>query len=1053
MDSATSNFKLPQLAIKVSGDRSNCIHKNSNEQIESTNQFALSPNLQGNHCKEWLESGIEPTLIALNLQSLSEEAIAEWFFQYLPKSARRNDGRIRTGYLSAYRNPLRGGWGVAGYNPEDWSEEPELRSFKPDTPRIGKDGKVVKYDFPKNARHNPILPRVSHAIASDIFRSSGLNYLQLTNKYAPAEIKRGIDDNAECTWFWQAVLDNPSIPVSLTEGIKKCLSLLGKSQAAIAVSSITTWGAIKGSSQIHPWLKLFAKRRKFYLTFDRDTKPKTVAAVNRQCFKLGSALIKAGASRVRRISWSGSAKGIDDFIYNIEQKYGDRYCRKVLNRCFKNAPDYLHFNESVDLPGKVKFVNRRYLKPTDVSELKHKILIIKSAKGTNKTGVLADLVHSDRYSGIPTINLSYLEKLARELGNRLDLPYRTEKNTASLRNAVGYSLCLDSFSPNNSIPFHAEQWSDAGITIDEFTQVFQHLAFGNTEIRKYRKLVLENLGKKLADCWNNDKPIRIADADANSRSINLIYRLIQLYSDKPIEREDLENNTLTLINQYQPKKGNLYLYREPSPKQIRADLIERFSRKENLLILSSSQKSKSADGTINLEKLARKYYKPHEILRIDSKSTSDPNHPAFGIDGEILSNLIKTGTYKIIIASPTICTGISIDDNYQDKGDTSILGYFSAVFSFQSGNLPLNSIRQQLLRLRDFEVDRYLWIPKIGKNFIGSKSSNPIELITDCKQEAKLSLSLLGFREAEQLIESNLCPLTTFWAKTGAEINYQNYHYREILIAHLESEGWNVIIREPALSNHKLKKIWKQRKEIKADSQSAEDEAIASATEIGETEAKKLAKKRCLSANQDLQLNKYNIKQKYSVEEVNPELVKADRDKLYPALQLQFWLGLGREYLEEFERNRINKYKEQNSGRLFVPDLNQSTNILKIKVLELIKPYLDKLLDADTEWSNKSKNLLELKEFINRDLKRFNQVLKSGIAVDDSPITVAQKILKKIGLKLNYLRNVRDGEKRLRIYGAAISRYDGVDCSYILNRWSEYLSALYSEKINLSGAA
>ncbi|MDJ0648142.1 MAG: hypothetical protein QNJ60_05490 [Xenococcaceae cyanobacterium MO_188.B19] len=57
-------------------------------------------------------------------------------------------------------------------------------------------------------------------------------------------------------------------------------------------------------------------------------------------------------------------------------------------------------------------------------------------------------------------------------------------------------------------------------------------------------------------------------------------------------------------------------------------------------------------------------------------------------------------------------------------------------------------------------------------------------------------------------------------------------------------------------------------------------------------------------------------------------------------------------------------------------------------------------------------------------MARFNQILGCGIAINDSPITVVEKILKKINQRLPYLRNERDGDKRLRIYGAAKSKLD-----------------------------
>lgn len=248
--------------------------------------------INSNHLAEWQQSEIAQSLIELNLLCLEEEAIAEWYFQYLPNSARRNDGRIRDGYLRAYKEPLKGGWGLAGYNPLDWHSEPELRNFKPDSPRIDRDGKPIKYDIPQNAQHHPILLRVSYAVASQIFRNAGLNFWELTKTFAPRELLTGVEDNQECFWFWQAIAKNPTVSVSLAEGGKKCLSLLTQGRCAIAVTSITTWRAGKGSNKLHPWLELFSKNRQFYLTFDQDSKPKTISAVNKQCIRLGSALIK-----------------------------------------------------------------------------------------------------------------------------------------------------------------------------------------------------------------------------------------------------------------------------------------------------------------------------------------------------------------------------------------------------------------------------------------------------------------------------------------------------------------------------------------------------------------------------------------------------------------------------------------------------------------------------------------------------------------------------------------------------------------------------------------
>ena len=253
------------------------------------------------NAKEWRKSSIAESLINLNLEILTTEEIAEWFFQYLSHSARRNDGRIREGYLRAYANPLQGGWGIKGYDPLNLEAEPELRTFKPNSPRIAKDGKPIKYDSPKNSKHYPILPRVSYEVASMVCRQAGVNFLAMTEKYAPLELVTGVDDEAECRWFWRLILDNPQIPLTITEGGKKCLALLSQGHCAVAVTSITTWRAEKGSNKLHSWLVPLVKDRRNYIAFDQDPKKTTQWAVNNQALKLGNAIIKAGALTLPRL--------------------------------------------------------------------------------------------------------------------------------------------------------------------------------------------------------------------------------------------------------------------------------------------------------------------------------------------------------------------------------------------------------------------------------------------------------------------------------------------------------------------------------------------------------------------------------------------------------------------------------------------------------------------------------------------------------------------------------------------------------------------------------
>ncbi|MDJ0747698.1 MAG: hypothetical protein QNJ32_30790 [Xenococcaceae cyanobacterium MO_167.B27] len=268
--------------------------------------------------------------------------------------------------------------------------------------------------------------------------------------------------------------------------------------------------------------------------------------------------------------------------------------------------------------------------------------------------------------------------------------------------------------------------------------------------------------------------------------------------------------------------------------------------------------------------------------------------------------------------------------------------------------------------------------------------------------------------------------MTKYWAKVGAKQNYENYHYREILLGELEGEGWNIIIRNRDESSKDKKKqltqIWQECKGIKKSYIKEDNIQTVNAKDLTPSEAATLENKGNLREVEEKQLKKHQIKQRYGIEEVTEELVEADSKKLYPGLKLRFWLTDGRRYVEASDRLILEKMKEKNNGTFFIPDVNKKLNVTKIKLLELCK--LDQFLQEGSEWSNKSPELIKLQNFVFKDLARFNQVLGCGIAITDSPITVIQKILKRINQRLPYLRNLRDGEKRLRIYGAAKSKLD-----------------------------
>ena len=191
-----------------------------------------------------------------------------------------------------------------------------------------------------------------------------------------------------------------------------------------------------------------------------------------------------------------------------------------------------------------------------------------------------------------------------------------------------------------------------------------------------------------------------------------------------------------------------------------------------------------------------------------------------------------------------------------------------------------------------------------------------------------------------------------------------------------------------------------------------ETESLVKADEITPEHAMKLESKKELTVPEEQQLKKHQLKQTYGVEKVTKELVEADAKNLHSTMKMRFWWKTGRKYVVRADRDRLEKLKERSGGSLFIPDVNKITNIARVKLLETCK--LDQFLEEGKEWCNHSPELIELSKFVLKDLVRFNQVLRCGIAVSfagsrseiaDSPITVLQKILKQINQRLgNYFK-------------------------------------------------
>lgn len=80
---------------------------------------------------------------------------------------------------------------------------------------------------------------------------------------------------------------------------------------------------------------------------------------------------------------------------------------------------------------------------------------------------------------------------------------------------------------------------------------------------------------------------------------------------------------------------------------------------------------------------------------MDAETVADPSHPAFGCIENINEVVVN---YDIVLASPTIETGISIDVNH-----------FDSVWCLANGVQTVDAVCQTIERVRS-DVDRHICI-------------------------------------------------------------------------------------------------------------------------------------------------------------------------------------------------------------------------------------------------------------------------------------------------------------------------------------------------------
>ena len=996
--------------------------------------------LKPHHLKEWRSSVVDERIIEFNVHSVEgltpydhDDDIYSSLLYALPSSERRNDGRLTQKWLSKYRHLEHGGWACQGIDPltglrDDWG------CIKPDQPRPKRDEdgniiaeKSIKYETPPKTSTKLFALSVSYRIGLQIARKCNQEadyFKRITND---AKVNQWTEQEIlekEDPQFWPWVIKNPNVPIVITEGAKKGGALLSAGYAAIALPGIfngcpkikNSFGDDTGFYRLIPELEIFAiPDRPIAFCFDHDEKPRTVTMVRKAIKRTGDQLSQKGC-QVSVVSWSDPYKGVDDLI---AAKGADYFEMIFTSRSsfgeFKRTA-YTDIRPWIDLN-----LDQPYF-PNNPDQLpippEVKLLALRGQHGTGKTELIAGLVARAIADNRKVLVVTHRQQLARALAQRFGLDYRTDIPQSAQAGELGYALCIDSLHLHAKPKFDPEQWSDALIVFDEIEQVLWHVLAGGT-CQKNRCAILASLRRLLALVAEDERgQIAIADADLSLISVNYFRNLMG---------RDIK--TYIINNAYIANQGRK-LYRYADPYELLQAVDAKLFKDEKLIIHVDGQKDKTQVGTRNLEKRFKQKFPDKKILRLDSHTVKDQQHPAYGC----IENLNATlKDFDLVICSPVVETGVSID----------LKPHFDAVFVISHGVQTVEGVVQAMQRVRD-HVERHVYVKKQAYHRrVGNGSTSVGSLILSQRKAAKAiiqQLHSLGVLEPDSIDlyddgnDKRYPASLAAWAQYAAVMNAHCQAFAEQVFNKAQQLGYDLLdalpINDAQVSTPAQNK--QELKAIAAQSQKEHCQAIASSDHLSHAEYETLKEKRGRTQQQDHQVQRQEISYLYQTNEIDAELVHKHENGWYPKLLLHYYLTMGNPHLAQRDSQTLDHLKETETGQIFAPDVTAQTLTASVFALEVLG--IKRFLDAAQEFSHD-----DIKEWHQKIVENFSlrsqlkTLLDLSISNKESPIAFVQKLLKKLGLKLTLVNRRRINSVRKRFYRGAEVNPDGR--SAIFERW------------------
>jgi Domain of unknown function (DUF3854) len=869
-------------------------------------------------------------------------------------------------------------------------------------PRTNAKGKSQKYETPVGNGARAFLPEVPPEIRKLI----GLRYgveVPLTGS------------------FWDWFEQHPEIPCHWKEGGKKALCVLSQGYVAIALYGVNGGyrRQVDGSRILIPDVARFAQPgRSHVLGFDQDTQPETRRRVNVAIARFGGLLEESGGN-VKVATWDAAqGKGVDDLIVNAGAA--------AFEEANQQALSLAHWKISQRFQNRLTYPAQVRLTTADLSTLKLEslpesgIIGIASAKGTGKTKFINSLVEEVE----KVLSSTHRIALGRNLCARLGLNWRgdLDKLNGDFISGSGYTLrvgfCVDSL-----LAIDPEKFRGCDLVLDEAVQVIRHLLTSSTCAREGKRPALLARFRELIQVARR---VVAADADLDNNTLSYLQEL----------RQSAENTEPMFLirNDFQSDGYAVTFIDSPDRTAIASHLLQSVGELEPGKVIFIATDNKGTSKA--LASIIAKSYPFKRILTINSETSSGL------LERELMESpdpILRSNRYDVIIASPSMATGIS----FEAQGIIfKVYGIFTGV-SATDGDMS-----QALSRVRE-PVDRIVWCAKTGTNYSRvSRSPYFLRVKNDLQQMTSVTTRLIrsGLRDevASGLdsydYQSN--PHLNLFCRMSADQNFSMLNLRDALLVRLRMEGNSVTV-QAAESNPVIKLLLC---EIREELKLTEAETLVGAEDLSLTQMLALEQKEITTPEEQRAIAKYHLKEFYGIEALTVENVLWDNE------------GRRRSEIVSLEVLRSPQLATDRTIRALEKQVAWGKGVCPwdISTLELRRAMLEKLGMTDLVdriikgWTWTKHDLKPFADVARQFKKQIKTVLHFTINDRVSDTQIVHQLLCQFGLKFE--RKVwskftpdHEGEK-LRVYGLNLTHWEAM--SAVLQRRQEKRNAFESGTIS-----